>query len=124
MRHPVWLVLLALAGCDDTLYPAIGENGSVSYSADWTGTQAFFGDHCEGCHPSLSEPDIEAIADDIIDGDGKYVVPFDPESSELWLVLNGQSDVTPAMPLGAAQTLPSDVIQPIADWIANGAPLN
>ena len=124
MRQLLCVGLLALAGCDDHTFPLIGEDGNVGYTPDWTGAQQFFGDHCESCHPSLNDPDlVEAVAADIVDGTGRYVVPGDPQSSELWLVITDQSDQWPIMPLAAAQPLPDEVVQPIADWIAAGAPL-
>jgi hypothetical protein len=118
----IWPLLLV--ACDDHLYPPIGAGGDVAYTPDWDGAQNFMGDHCEGCHPTLSPPAMpDGLAADIVDGTGRYVVPGDPEASEFWLVLVGRSDQTPIMPLGS-QPLPADVIQPIADWITNGAPLN
>jgi len=125
MRLALLGALLALAGCDDQLYPFIGDGGAqVTYTANWDGTQQFFGDQCDSCHPSLSDPDLEAdIAADINNGTGRYVVPFEPENSELYLIITGQSDEIALMPLGAAQPLPAEVTQPIADWIADGASL-
>lgn len=118
-----WLLLL-LVGCDDHLFPAIG-GPEAGYTPDWAGTQQFLGDHCEGCHPSLSPPALpDDVAADVVSGAGRYVVSGDPEASELWLVIRGQSDQTPLMPLGFAQPMDAELVQPIADWIAAGAPLN
>lgn len=126
MRRVLCLGLVLAAGCDDHTFPLPGEGGGGgdSYTADWDGAQAFMGDHCEGCHPSLSEPEMPiGIADDIIDGNGRYIVPGDPMASEFWLVITDQSDQTSIMPLGAAQPLPDNVVQPIFDWIEAGASL-
>ncbi|MCB9675152.1 MAG: hypothetical protein H6737_08540 [Alphaproteobacteria bacterium] len=123
MRRALWAGLLVLASCDDHTFPTVGENGQVGYAPTWSGTQDFLSDHCESCHPSLNAPDFPGdVADDIVNGTGRLVVPGDPESSELWLVITGQSQQTAVMPLGSTP-LPIDVIQPISDWIAAGAPL-
>ena len=125
MRSGFVLLVLTLVGCDDHLYPSIGEGGASSYSPDWDGAQSFMADHCETCHPSLSPPSMpDGIFDDIQSGTNRYVVPFEPLQSEFWLVLNDESDQFPIMPLGASQPLPDDVIAPLREWILDGASFN
>jgi hypothetical protein len=127
MRRALWLGLFLTAGCDDHTFPLPGEGGGgdgPAYTSDWEGAQEFMGDHCEGCHPQLSAPDMPIdIADDIIDGSGRYIVPGDPMASEFWLVIIDESEQTSIMPLGIAQPLPENVVQPIFDWIEAGASL-
>lgn len=115
------LVVVALvAGCDDTIYP----QHLVEYEPDWLGVQAFTYNSCRQCHPSIADPSWpEGLEDDLVSGEGVYVVPGDPAASFFWRVLSDE-DREPGDPIMPANgALPEEQIQFVKEWILAGAPL-
>lgn len=121
MRPRTLVAALALlVGCDDTVFPP----HYVEYEPDWLGIQAFTYQNCRGCHPSIAEPSWpEALEDDILSGEGVYVVPGDAQASWFWRVLSDEDRETgdPIMP--ATGALPAEQIEFVREWIEAGAPL-
>lgn len=113
------LVALLSASCDDHLFPKIGEE---SYDPDWAGVNLLMADHCVACHSTTPPILPDAIEADLVSGDGVWVTPGDPSTSELYLVLVDQSTDSPAMPFGEP-LLPETVTDAVATWITDGANL-
>jgi hypothetical protein len=123
------VLLVALAACDDSVFPLRARGSGVVYEPTWAGTTAFVADNCESCHSAEAgtTPTLpDAIADDVAAGTGQLVVAHDSTHSLLWQMLN--PDTVPAgkpgvMPFGSAG-LPTATIAPIQEWIDAGASLD
>lgn len=120
-----WVVsaLVVVVGCDDHVFPNATPTDTTAYVPSFDGFEAFFGDHCEGCHPSLNGWDVEATRKDIVDNTGRFVVPGDPDGSLLWRVIIGADANVALMPLGFAQPLDGSVTAHVRQWILDGASL-
>jgi hypothetical protein len=112
------LWLLACAGDDSaaTEDSAPVDSGTEisqtqTYDPTWDGMQAFFGDHCDSCHPATNGIELRDTLD-------TYVVPGDPENSRLWISVTGQSLSTMMPPSGR---LPQETIEHVEAWIQAGA---
>ncbi len=116
-------VVLAASGCDDHVFPNVGGGDETAYTPTFEGFEGFFGDHCEGCHPSLNAWDVDQTVADINSGAGRFVVPGDPDASLLWRVITDADDRVALMPLGNAQPLDASVTGHIRQWILDGASL-
>lgn len=124
----VALVLAALIGCDDTVFPS----EVPSYEPTWSGVRVFMYNECRRCHidgglgdPLVLPDDVEV--DVVLEG-GSYVVPGDPEASLVWQVISfGYEPETvtapPPMPLGDAPLSPT-ITEHVYQWIEDGASLD
>ncbi len=87
---------------------------------------ALFARECAACHgPDANLVLPDAVALDLLQHRGTYVVPLEPDASQLWRILvgalaEGDADV---MPLGTGP-LPDDTIAPVRAWIAAGAAID
>ena len=118
-----WLLLFPalLVGCDDHLFPVVG--GETGYDPDYAGMEGLMRDHCVECHPVIAAPVLpDAIATDVLDGTGTYVVAGEPLQSEFYLVMVGQSAITGQMPANG-NILSEEITQAVFDWIEAGAVL-
>jgi hypothetical protein len=115
----MWMIVWALAGCDDHLF---GQETEGTYEPTWQGMLESMDDWgCTGCHSTQQPLLPDAFVDDLDLGEGLYVVPFSPEDSTLWQVLIF-ADGYVGMPLGAQ--LPAEDITHVEQWILDGASLN
>ncbi len=120
MRAWWCMALVAISGCDDTLF----ETPTVEYSPDWLGVQVFMVNNCAECHPGL-EPAIDLPVDisvSLCAGQTWLVSPGDPEGSMLWRIISGDvlQDDPPQMPPSVG-ALPDAEIAHIYEWIEDGA---
>ena len=129
MRRAI-LVLVALSGCDDHLLGPtnLDTDEPVTYDATWLGVQQLFVDHCVRCHaPDGSNFDlVSTIEQELSTTAGTstqelLVVPGDAEASVLWQAVSGTGGALP-MPIDTV-LLPDEVVEPIRQWIEDGAEL-
>jgi hypothetical protein len=119
-------LLVFLLGCDDYLFGESRDPDYVAaapaYSDDWDGVKAFMADHCDSCHPAVSEPDlVPAMEADILSGAGEWIVVGDPEASFVYqriVPLMDYSVMPPGDQLDVAE------YSHIESWILAGAPLD
>lgn len=132
MRTHALALVLALTGCDDTIFGGKeGGGGDSGGSLDgFCGVRAIFNDQCTSCHGAGAvggldlETDAYAALVDVPSAnyDGRtLVVPGDPDASFLYLKVIGDmaSDEGNAMPTSAG--LAADDAETIRVWIADGA---
>lgn len=113
--------LLAAAGCARTPPEA-------SYKAD---VQPILEKHCKACHTPgqsgyvVSGFDLENY-DSLMKGTtyGPVVLPGDPLTSALVMLIEGRADPSLKMPHGDAAPLTPDEIQTIRRWVEQGAKNN
>lgn len=113
--------LLAAAGCARTPPEA-------SYKAD---VQPILEKHCKACHTPgqsgyvVSGFDLENY-DSLMKGTtyGPVVLPGDPLTSALVMLIEGRADPSLEMPHGDAAPLTSDEVQTIRRWVEQGAKNN
>jgi len=118
---------LGALGCDDHVISpgvAVTEEG-------FCGVEQVFDQSCStsGCHDAVSQGGSLDLETDpygaVVDGASPtygdaYVVPGDPDASFLYQKVAGtQGDKGSRMPIGGV--LPDDVIDRMAQWIADGA---
>lgn len=127
----MWLLLLALVGCDDTIFGTGPQVEPGAYTADWEGMQDLFLDECLACHSAAGPSgalDLETDACDALVGvAGNHpayggtarVEPGDHESSILWHKLSNTGEYGGVMPPGGA--LDSSTVDAVAEWIDAGA---
>src|SRR5688500_5229814 len=127
MRLPV--VLAALAGCDDHLFPAVAGGGGEC-DATWVGVQGFMADNCLTCHGGPDAPAGNGIVPpdhttlDMHDLSaplypeylGELVVPGERDASVLWQAVawTGPPEVV-GMPIGTVEPLAGH--ECIGTWI-------
>ena len=119
-------LLVLLVGCDDYVF---GEARDPDYTAteaayadDWDGVKLFFADHCDSCHPAVSEPDLTAaIEADLASGAGEWIVAGDPEASYVYQRIVPLQDYS-VMPPG--DQLDTTEFSHMESWILAGAPLD
>lgn len=123
------LPMLVAAGCLGAL--ALGgcskEESSVSFSKD---VQPVLNARCGACHVP-GQPGHEASGlstatyDDLMKGTkfGEVVIPGDPLSSTLTMLVEGRADPSIRMPHGD-QALPAAEQKILRDWVAQGAKNN
>jgi hypothetical protein len=119
------MLVLAVIGCNGDKTSESGDTGDTTtpagYAPTWDGVQQLFVDNCDRCHPSLQYVDLHVdVAADIESGGGLYVVPGDPDNSLLWQLVSNPSPFQSAMPYDTG-VLPLETVDPIREWIANGA---
>ncbi|MEQ1572456.1 MAG: hypothetical protein ABMA64_42945 [Myxococcota bacterium] len=120
MRNAI--LVLAAAGCNGEKTTDSGDTASAGYDATWTGVQALFVDHCDRCH-TAQYPELHTdLVTDLTSGYGMVVVAGDPDNSALWQVVSAPSPFQSPMPFDTG-LLPAATVDPIREWIANGAPL-
>ena len=130
MRLWVAGALLALAGCDNTLFgvPIGGDDAAVEpeYEVSFAGVEAMWVDHCQVCHPTVDPFVIDDLIDDVDQETGRYIVPGDPEDSMFWrLISASRIDGDPrTMPDGAPSGLRPAEREHVRRWILDGAPLD
>ena len=117
---PSWLwVLIACGGG-----PEGADSAAPSTSAPpptWAGVEALFVEHCDQCHPATTGLDLhDAVAEDVRDGSGRYVVAGDPDASLLWDAVGGSSLTNMMPPSGRLSPAEVDHVEA---WITAGAPL-
>lgn len=113
--------LLTAAGCARTPPEA-------SYKAD---VQPILEKHCKACHTPgqsgyvVSGFDLENY-DSLMKGTtyGPVVLPGDPLTSALVMLIEGRADPSLEMPHGDAAPLTSDEVQTIRRWVEQGAKNN
>lgn len=113
--------LLAAAGCARTPPEA-------SYKAD---VQPILEKHCKACHTPgqsgyvVSGFDLENY-DSLMKGTtyGPVVLPGDPLTSALVMLIEGRADPSLEMPHGDAAPLTPDEVQTIRRWVEQGAKNN
>ncbi len=113
--------LLAAAGCARTPPEA-------SYKAD---VQPILEKHCKACHTPgqsgyvVSGFDLENY-DSLMKGTtyGPVVLPGDPLTSALVMLIEGRADPSLKMPHGDAAPLTPDEVQTIRRWVEQGAKNN
>ncbi len=127
----MWLLLIALAGCDDTRFNQGPVTEAETYSSDWDGMQALFLDECLACHSSTGasgELDLETDACAALVGvpgnhpaygGAALVEPGEHESSILWHKLSNTGQYGGVMPPGAG--LGPATVDSVAGWIDAGA---
>jgi hypothetical protein len=122
--------LLSLAGCSDsgdpTGAPPLDSPLTVSYAAD---VQPIWSAHCTSCHGAVANAgmDLRASAGTAmlvnvasVTYGGSRVVPGSPETSVLYLKLQGDVSTGDRMPLGGA-ALSAGELEKVRLWIAGGA---
>lgn len=135
MRKQIWslcgilvvLVLLVTAcGGSTPVQPTAAENKSgaasqagVSYAKD---VQPIFNENCTGCHGKSGGLTVTSYTN-LMAGGGKgpVIVAGNPDASELYKRITGQSQ--PSMPRGGTP-LSQDKIDLIAKWVKEGAANN
>ena len=120
--RPLMVGTLALAACGSKAGPGTEDSGvSSTYAASWSGMDQMFTDHCDSCHPATTGVDLRSVIEaDLASGAGAYVVPGEPDASLLWQSVGGTSLNAMMPPSGR---LDDNLVQPVATWIAAGAPL-
>jgi hypothetical protein len=110
---------------EDTDVETTDVKTELKYTPDWTGVLDLLDDRCAGCHggPGADLKFPEALEADLASLEGRYVVPFSPESSTLWRVLSGEleSGDFDAMPWGSGP-LKERFVDHVRLWIEAGAP--
>ncbi|MCB9683471.1 MAG: hypothetical protein H6738_19220 [Alphaproteobacteria bacterium] len=120
------VLLMWLAACDDTEFPAIGGEGVVGDT--YEDVQKVFEADCYACHgaaSALGGLDLETDACAAIVGvtaagyDGELVVPGDSAASVLWTKMADTKEFGGIMPPTGASAQES--IDTVAAWIDLGA---
>jgi predicted CxxxxCH...CXXCH cytochrome family protein len=126
-------LLLVVGACDDHLFlshEGTGGTGGTSPDAEgWCAVQGIFNANCLACHGASASPlggldletdpyaalvNVPAVSNSSL----LRVLPTDPDASLLVQKLEGTAGLM-MPPTGA---LPTDKIQLVRDWIADGAP--
>ena len=121
-----WLLLAALSvaaasGC-------AGRHQEVSYQKD---VAPILAANCASCHVP-GQPGYVASGLDLSGYDtlmkgtkfGQVVIPGDPLTSALVMLIEGRADPSLKMPHGGAKPLTSDEIKTIRHWVKQGAKNN
>ena len=96
--------------------PAVAGQASINYTKD---VQPIFNESCTGCHGKSGGLTLTSYNSVMVGGaKGPVIVAGDPDASELYKRITGQSQ--PAMPRGGAP-LSQDKIDLISKWIKEGA---
>lgn len=123
LRHPAVvasILLPLLAGCQQT--------AEVSYAKD---VAPIIDEHCSQCHVA-GQPGFVASGLDTTSYDalmrgtkfGAVVLPGDPLTSTLVMLIEGRADPSLKMPHGDAKPLAADDIATIRKWVEQGAKNN
>lgn len=112
-----------LSGCDQ-----FGDINPVSFSKD---VKPILAEHCVSCHNPEGEGfkksglNLESYAT-LMKGTkfGPVVIPGEPLSSSLVLLIDGKADPAITMPHGSLQLIPKKQRDTIKQWIAEGAKNN
>ncbi len=125
-----WLIIpwAVLAGCDDTVFGAGGEE--VTGVEGYNGVLTIADTHCLGCHSAASalggldlETDLHAATVDVVGDSGFAIVtPNDPANSNLFRkITNTHEDAGTDMPpgTGGLSATEADIVEA---WILDGAP--
>jgi len=115
------LSTLALAGCSR-------EPAQLSYSRD---VVPVLDKHCKACHVP-GQPGYQASGFDLVGYDalmkgtryGPVIVPGDPLTSALVMLIEGRVDPSIRMPHGGRAPMSADEIRTIRTWVEQGAKNN
>ena len=120
-----WMLLFALVGCDDHLFPA-GEaaGGGGEIGEGYCAVENLVQSQCLQCHGSdtsfggldLQTDPTAFITGTRADGVTPYIDPGDPSNSYWFLRLEGTDGFTP--PTGGPS---EEILTPVRAWIEDGA---
>ncbi|MDP2311479.1 MAG: c-type cytochrome domain-containing protein [Pseudomonadota bacterium] len=124
------LTILALSGCDDTIFPAVSRGGAGGADG-YCGVQAIFASECVVCHQGAApagglDLELDAHAATVGIASSLYagrtlVVEGDPDASLLYNKVAGAQAAGEGGPMPSGSALAAEDLEVIRAWIADGA---